>query len=337
MRALPDPAIPDPRSRYCLAHCLPFPATRSPIPLSQAPKPTSRASPPLRRGPRLPLGRPSSLPVPKGEFFWPAGGPSPIVGPMTRRTALVCSLLTALSSFAAPSRAADTKCYELRTYTAAPGKLDALLQRFRNHTVGLFAKHGMTNVGYWVPAENPDRKLIYLLSFPDRVARDTSFKAFGGDPAWQAAQKASEADGKLVDKIESRFLSATDFSKTDPLAPGNPSRIYELRTYTCGPDRLTPLLSRFRDHTVALFSKYGMKHFGYWTPSVGQPGSSDTLIYLLVHDSKAAMAASFEAFRADPTWIAAKTASETAAGGSLTLPDGVQSAVLIPTDFSAAP
>ena len=103
---------------------------------------------------------------------------------MTRRTALLCSLLTAFSSFAASAGAADTKCYELRTYTAAPGKLDALLQRFRNHTVALFAKHGMTNVGYWVPAENPDRKLIYLLSYPDRTARDSSFKAFGSDPAW---------------------------------------------------------------------------------------------------------------------------------------------------------
>ena len=256
---------------------------------------------------------------------------------MTRRTALLCSLLTAFSSFAASAGAADTKCYELRTYTAAPGKLDALLQRFRNHTVALFAKHGMTNVGYWVPAENPDRKLIYLLSYPDRTARDSSFKAFGSDPAWQTAQAASEVNGKLVDKVESRFLTATDFSKTDPVAAGNPSRIYELRTYTCGTDRLAPLLGRFRDHTVALFSKYGMKHFGYWTPSAGQPGASDTLMYLLVHDSKDAMAASFEAFRADPTWIAAKAASEKAAGGSLTVPDGVQSVVPLPTDFSPAP
>jgi len=255
---------------------------------------------------------------------------------MTRRTAFLFALAAPLLSLATPSRAADTRCYELRTYTAAPGKLDALLQRFRNHTVALFAKHGMTNVGYWVPVENPDRKLIYLLSFPDRAARDASFKEFGADPAWQAAQKASEADGKLVDKVESRFLTATDFSKTDTVEPGNPSRIYELRTYTCGPDNLPRLQARFRDFTVGLFSKHGMKHLGYWTPSAGEPGAADTLVYVLIHESKDAMTKSFDSFRADPDWVTAKAASEKAAGGSLTIPDGVKSVPMVPTDFSPA-
>lgn len=255
---------------------------------------------------------------------------------MKRRTVFLLTLLSLMTSLAGSLQAADERFYELRTYTAAPGKLDALLQRFRNHTAALFAKHGMTNVGYWVPSENPDRKLVYLLSFPDRAARDASFKAFGADPAWQEAHKASEAGGKLVDKIESRFLTATDFSKTDAVSGANSSRIYELRTYTCGPGNLPRLLSRFRDHTVGLFSKHGMKHFGYWTPASGQPGADDTLIYLLIHDSQDAMAASFASFRKDPVWTAAKTASEQAAGGSLTIPDGVKSVPLIPTDFSPA-
>lgn len=255
---------------------------------------------------------------------------------MKRRTLFLLTLLSTLASPAVSLQAADQRCYELRTYTAAPGKLDALLQRFRNHTVALFTKHGMTNVGYWVPADNPDRKLIYLLSFPDRAARDASFKAFAADPAWQEAQKTSEAGGKLVDKLESRFLTATDFSKTDAPSGPNPSRVYELRTYTCGPGNLPRLQDRFRNHTVSLFSKHGMKHFGYWTPSAGEPGAGDTLIYLLIHDSREAMAASFTSFRADPVWTAAKSASEQAAGGSLTVPDGVKSLVLIPTDFSPA-
>jgi hypothetical protein len=251
--------------------------------------------------------------------------------PLIYLLALCFSLMASVSL-----QAADTKCYELRTYTAAPGKLDALLARFRDHTVTLFAKHGMTNVGYWVPAENPDRKLVYLLSFPDRAARDASFKAFGADPEWKAAAKASEADGKLVDKIESRFLTATDFSKTDAVGGTGASRVYELRTYTCGPNNLPRLLERFSNHTVSLFSKHGMKHFGYWTPSAGEPGASDTLIYLLIHDSQDAMAKSFAAFRADPIWVEAKAASEKAAGGSLTVPDGVKSVPMIPTDFSPA-
>src|ERR1043165_2758483 len=62
----------------------------------------------------------------------------------------------------------ENRCYELRTYYAAPGKLDALNARFRDHTMKIFEKHGMINVGYWTPVENPDNKLIYVLAFPSR-------------------------------------------------------------------------------------------------------------------------------------------------------------------------
>src|SRR5262249_40893157 len=92
----------------------------------------------------------------------------------------------------------DTRVYELRTYYAAPDKLDALNDRFREHTVRLFEKHGITNVGYWVPVDNPDNKLIYLLSYPSREAREKSWQEFLADPDWQKAQKDSEVNGKLV-------------------------------------------------------------------------------------------------------------------------------------------
>ena len=84
------------------------------------------------------------------------------------------------SDFRTP--AADTRCYEMRVYYAAPGKLDDLLAPFRNHTTGIFKKHGMTNVGYWLPMENPENKLVYVLSYPSREAREKSWKAFGADP-----------------------------------------------------------------------------------------------------------------------------------------------------------
>src|SRR5262245_17472167 len=96
--------------------------------------------------------------------------------------------LAAVTCLAAGPRASaaerNPRVYEMRVYYAAPGKLDALHARFRNHTVKLFEKHGMTNVGYWVPLDNPDRKLIYLLSFPSAEDRDRSWRAFGRDPAW---------------------------------------------------------------------------------------------------------------------------------------------------------
>src|SRR5438270_32904 len=97
--------------------------------------------------------------------------------------------------------------YEMRTYYAEPGKLDALHARFRDHTCKLFEKHGMTNVGYWVPVDNKENKLIYILAFPDKKARGQSWKDFLADPDWQKAFKESETDGKLVGKLDSLLLT----------------------------------------------------------------------------------------------------------------------------------
>jgi len=251
---------------------------------------------------------------------------------------LVTATMAAVAALTIPTVSADpakdTRCYEMRVYYAAEGKLEALQARFREHTVALFEKHGMTNLGYWTPIENPERKLIYVLGFPDRAARDASFKAFGADPAWQAAAKKTEANGRLVDKIESQFLEAVDFSPAIAPTAAEKPRVFELRTYTTSEGNRDRLLARFRNHTVALFSKHGMGHFAYWIPQPGQPTSDNTLVYLLMHASRDAAAASFKGFRADPDWIAARAASEKEAGGSLTVEDGVKSEFLVPTDYS---
>lgn len=121
-----------------------------------------------------------------------------------------------------PARAA---VYELRTYYPAPGKLAALNARFREHTTKLFAKHGMRNVAYWQEQptkETPEGRLIYVLAFPSREARDASFKAFLEDPEWRAVASRSEADGKLVAKIDSVFMTMADYS---PLVKLPPERI----------------------------------------------------------------------------------------------------------------
>ena len=113
------------------------------------------------------------------------------------------------------SLAPGSHTYELRTYTAAPGKLEALHARFRDHTNALFAKHGMRIVGFWVPTDKDkgaDNTLVYLLEFPDRAARDKAWADFQKDPDWIAARTASEKDGKLTEKIESVILTATDYS-----------------------------------------------------------------------------------------------------------------------------
>jgi hypothetical protein len=237
-------------------------------------------------------------------------------------------------SVLAADKPRETRCFELRTYHAAPGKLEALNARFRDHTMRIFEKHGMVNIGYWMPADNPDNKLIYLLAFPSREAAKQSWKEFGADPDWQKAARESEANGRLVTKVESVFLNATDYSpEVKPVKAGE-ARLFELRTYTATPGKLDNLNARFRDHTCKLFEKHSMINFGYWTPMDKEKGADNTLIYIVVHKSKQAAETSWNAFRADPDWVTAKKASEDKAGGSLTVQDGVKSVFMAPTDYS---
>src|SRR5207247_527570 len=145
--------------------------------------------------------------------------------------------VAALSVLAADKPRA-TRCYELRTYYAAPGKLDVLNARFRDHTMRIFEKHGMANIGYWAPKDNPDNKLVYLLAFPNREAAKQSWKEFVADPEWQKAAKESEGNGKLVAKVESVCLKATDYSADIKASKADEARLFELRTYSATPGQL---------------------------------------------------------------------------------------------------
>lgn len=248
--------------------------------------------------------------------------------------ALILSVLAAARlASAAPL---DTRLFEMRIYHAAPGKLADLEKRFRDHTVKLFAKHGMENLGYWIPLDEKDgstNTLIYVLAYPNRDAREKSWQAFMADPDWQAAYKASEVNGKLVEKAEVKFLVATDYSPViTPRAA--PERVFELRTYTAAEGRLANLNARFRDHTCALFEKHGIRNVAYWTLAPTEKDADKMLIYIVSHTTREAAAASFRAFGADPAWQAARRASEERAGGPLTVKDGVKSVFLKATDYS---
>ncbi len=246
----------------------------------------------------------------------------------------------ALLASAALVLAAETPgpVYELRIYHAAPGKLDDLNKRFRDHTVKLFEKHGMKNIGYWTPMDTADSRLIYVLEHASRDAARKSFAAFGADPEWKAAQKASEVNGPLLIKngVESYFMQPTDFSPTIKSVQAGP-RVFELRDYTASAGHLAALDARFRDHTVKLFAKHGMKNIAYWHLTAGAKDADRKLIYILAHQDAAAGAASFDAFRKDPDWVKARADSEKKAGGSLTEGGmaGVKSTYLKATDYSA--
>jgi len=111
--------------------------------------------------------------------------------------------------------AGSTKVYELRIYQAASGKMDSLVARFRDHTDKLFAKHGMKSVAYWTALDEPAKSstFFYVLEHPSREAAAANWKAFQDDPEWKAVKAKSEENGKLVDKVDSTYLTLTDFSK----------------------------------------------------------------------------------------------------------------------------
>jgi NIPSNAP len=129
-------------------------------------------------------------------------------------TACVVGLAALGLGYAAGHAQSDRRVFEIRTYTTHDGRLDALNARFRNHTTRLFGRHGMTNVGYWTPAEGPlaGNTLIYILAFPDLEAAKKSWDGFRSDPEWKKIRAESEANGPIVSKIESVFLQPTDYS-----------------------------------------------------------------------------------------------------------------------------
>jgi hypothetical protein len=104
--------------------------------------------------------------------------------------------------------------YELRVYHCYEGKLETLLTRFREHTMKIFETHHIRNVAYWTPTDEPlaGKTLIYLIAHPSREAATANWKAFSSDPEWQKVQTASEANGKIVEKVDSTFMTLTDFS-----------------------------------------------------------------------------------------------------------------------------
>ena len=130
---------------------------------------------------------------------------------------VVCAAGLGLAAQEEKGAVGKSRVFEMRTYHAAEGKVDALHARFRMHTGKLFEKHGMTNIGYWVPIDQATGKattnrLVYILAYPNAEARQAAWKAFQADPEWQKVKADSEVNGRLVERVDSVFLSATDYS-----------------------------------------------------------------------------------------------------------------------------
>jgi len=138
---------------------------------------------------------------------------------MDRRSLLqgmtAAMMLSAASGLEAQGSGAKSDVvYELRIYHANEGKLDALLARFRDHTITIFDRHGLKLVGFWTPTDEPlkGKTLIYILEHPSRAEAAANWKAFHDDPEWVKVSTASEVNGKLVEKVDSTYMTLTDFS-----------------------------------------------------------------------------------------------------------------------------
>jgi hypothetical protein len=112
------------------------------------------------------------------------------------------------------AHAQSAKVYELRTYTAPEGKLGDLHARFRNHTIRIFNNHNMKSVAYFAPQDAPlsQNTLIYILEHPSREEAKKNWAAFSADPEWKKVSEESQKDGRIVTKVESVFMTPTDYS-----------------------------------------------------------------------------------------------------------------------------
>jgi hypothetical protein len=197
--------------------------------------------------------------------------------------------------------------FEMRTYTVNEGKMPDLIQRFQNHTLALFTKHGIENVAYLLSEEEPDKQLTFIIGYPSASERDIRWNNFANDPEWKAVAAASEANGKIVQKVDQVFMVWAPGLNSKKIS--RPSGIFQLRTYHLLPGKLDAIQTRFRDHTQALFEKQGLSNYPYWI-TVEKEGLQSKLVYFLGHQNKEEFNAAFDRFRVDPEWIRVRDASE---------------------------
>jgi hypothetical protein len=187
----------------------------------------------------------------------------------------------------------------------------------------------MENIGYWLPTDNKENTLYYVLAYPSKEARDASWKAFGTDPEWREVARKSEEDGKIVARVKSVFMNAIDISPAIKPSSAGSDRSFELRTYHCFPGKFDDLITRFRKHTRKLFEQHGIQNIAYWQ-TVDSAKAQPDLVYMLAFPTEEKGKQSWVDFRKDPKWIKAKANSEK--NGAIV--DSVESVFLKPLEFS---
>ena len=213
--------------------------------------------------------------------------------------------------------------YEMRIYDAVPGKLPALNDRFANHFVGFFKRHGHGILGFWTDAIGTTNRLSYILSFDSMAHKEATLKSIVADEEVNRVLTETERDGPLVDIVHNTLMRLTPYSPE----PRITTNIQEWRVYDAMPGKLPALHSRFADHTSYLFKRHGIQEVGYWTEEVG---TSNRLVYMLGFNDLGERQQKWAAFAADPDWQKARAESER--DGVLT--KKTYSTIMQPTPYS---
>jgi hypothetical protein len=247
---------------------------------------------------------------------------------------IVAAATASLASAQSPAPSAsptETRVFELRTYYAAEGQLDALNARFRDHALRLYRKHGMTPVGFWSPAGNPDNKLVFLLAYPSRAARDAAWRSLATDPEWVRARKATDRNGKLVRFIEEEFLTPTDYSPVVAAGEGRRPRTFELRISTVRSADAERMHAQLRANGVNELKEQGLTAIGFFTLNHPQPEPEVTLVALLARTGEPTKATK----PVDPILLVALgQPALKPTSGTIAATDGKKAEVFQPTDYS---
>ncbi len=207
-----------------------------------------------------------------------------------------------------PSPLVAEGVFELRTYHVAPDKMEPLLIRFREHSLALLSKHGMTHLGYWVPLDADAARvgpLVYVVTHASKNAGRASWGAFSRDPEWHRARDNSEVDGKLV----TAFTSVYHVRLPNWVAPENATpaeakhRVFEFKTFKSSEGGLSKLEACVRSWTSEHFPKHGVHVLDVWRPLDKDKGADTTIVCLLAYRDAEAARAAWRSLEADPTWI----------------------------------
>lgn len=226
--------------------------------------------------------------------------------------------------------------YELRNYDVAPGKQEALLDRFATFTTLKWKEYGIRLTGFWTPeiAEPQTNHVTYILAWESFEERMKKFPAWQADPERARKWEETEVEGPLARRVYNLFMEPTDFSQLDRGVPygSDPSErspyLFELREYDAMPGKRTALVNRFGNFTVDCFTRHGFRQVGYWLPVMG--GHNHQLIYFLAWESYEERSRCFDAFRADPERQRAFAESEKDG----VLVEHVNNSILRPAAFS---